>query len=388
LREERDHQAEHMLATIGEVLGNADGMLDELEDNEMLGSALVRCCQDLADGMDDLASQLDQQSEEERRALAQAVQHDLLLHEQHHGTLIQEKPTTDDNTTSTFQQNRELSTMSTMSEDDMLQALSGAQALLVDVAEALRSIDRQESDEIADVALTVARLFIASLQSIHATITPGDIVVGPPTESDRVEFLGESSNNDSSSSTIKNRKHLKNHDRIRCLWPPLGPSVASTCQWGKEEAAKRPILAVALGLALWPAAIVTALMGTPVVLVDGALQNAYANFSDGSLGEQLERGAAEVYHAGRLSFICGKLVLKQTSRVMSRQIKRHGGVGKIAHNAVDLAVNRACHPVKTVEMVWNSIAWSAGVVKDASMIVHDAVTRQMGESDGEQLYMD
>eukprot|EP00957_Ditylum_brightwellii_P207500 15353252-Ditylum_brightwellii.AAC.1 len=49
-RAQQEHQAKKLLHAFGEVLNNADGMLGELEENNMLGSALVRCCQYLADG--------------------------------------------------------------------------------------------------------------------------------------------------------------------------------------------------------------------------------------------------------------------------------------------------------------------------------------------------
>eukprot|EP00957_Ditylum_brightwellii_P109601 8359470-Ditylum_brightwellii.AAC.1 len=113
---------------------------------------------------------------------------------------------------------------------------------------------------------------------------------------------------------------------MRCLWPSLGSTVASACYWGKDEAAKQPILAIALGLTLWPAAIITATVGTPIVLVDGVVQKLYDNLLECLIGEQIERGAAKVYYARRLSFVCAKLVLHQTSRVASCQINDVAGL--------------------------------------------------------------
>jgi hypothetical protein len=41
---------------------------------------------------------------------------------------------------------------------------------------AFREVGTQDADGIVDVALTLARLFLMSLQSLHATITPDDLV--------------------------------------------------------------------------------------------------------------------------------------------------------------------------------------------------------------------
>mmetsp|Transcript_31763 Transcript_31763/g.48716 ORF Transcript_31763/g.48716 Transcript_31763/m.48716 type:complete len:437 (-) Transcript_31763:94-1404(-) len=398
-----NQQAENLLHTIGEVLHNADGMLGELEDNDMLGSALVRCCQELADGVHDMTTQLAQQTPNERRALAQAVRNDLQLFEEKQEQQYQQRPlllhnnsdnnpdqegTTTVSTKPLENNNNSPSAMAAMSDDDMLEALSGAETVLMDIEDALRSIDRQDADEIADVALTLARLFLASIQSIHATLTPEDITGTTQQQqqqhynssSDRVELLDDNGDQvvmEHDDETTTNRHNQpKNLDRVRCLWPPLGPSVSSACEWGKEEAAKRPILAIALGLTLWPAVIITATIGTPVVLMDGALQHAYGNFAEGPLGEQLERGAAEAYHAGKLSLVCGKLVLRQTSRVVSRQIRRRGGMGKIAQDFGGMAVDRALHPVETVGMAWNGVCWSVETVKHATMMVQEAVSRE------------
>ena len=57
-------------------------------------------------------------------------------------------------------------------DDDMMHAIQAAAGLLRDVEATLRAIEQDEADEIADVALTVAHLFLASLQSVHASLTP------------------------------------------------------------------------------------------------------------------------------------------------------------------------------------------------------------------------
>jgi hypothetical protein len=368
----KDDAAQQILDQMGEMLSKADGALDHLEKEDMLGSAIVRGCQDLADAIGGVASHLDQQSDGDRRLLAQAcledAQNTLLLQEEQaaSGTRDTLPMGTLERRSST-----ELQEFSQLSEDDMMNAISAAKSLLQDVESTLRAIDQDEADEIADVAMTVARLFIASMQSIHSTIRPHDLTGATNVNSrslepsDRIEILDDDYNAESSaeekSQTFEKKKRL---DHLRVLWPPLGPVAASACNWGKEAAAKQPFLAVALGLTLWPAAVITTMVGGPLVLADGFVQDLYNNFQDGPIIQGLERSTAQLYQTGRLNFLVCKLVGRQTFRVASRQVKRRGGVGKIAQDLGGMAVDRVTHPVETVEMVWNGISWGIGILRD------------------------
>ena len=164
----------------------------------------------------------------------------------------------------------------------------------------------------------------------------------------------------SSDSTGKERV-----DRLRVLWPPLGPAVASACHWGKEAASQQPLLAVALGITLWPTAVITAVIGAPLVIADGFAQDLYNNFQDTPVIHGVERSAAQLYHSGRLTLLCGKLVGRQSLRLLSRQVKRHGGVGQIAHDVKNMALDRMVHPVETAGMAWDAVVFGAGALRDA-----------------------
>lgn len=364
-RQEQENTAEQALKAVGSLLDTADCALSDL-DNDVLGKAISRGCKDLADAIGGLADELDQQSDEDRRALAKACLEDVSVHTD---LLLEDescssRPGPIESTPSME--------MTGMSEDDMMIALSGATSLLRDVEASFRSIDQSEADEIADVALTLARLFLYSLQDLYSTLTPQDLV-DMGTEKSRglsggVEILDENgevvvtdSNNEEPTTTRKKNTR----DRVRVLWPPLGPAVNSACQWGKEEAEKKPLLAVALGLTLWPAAIATTFMAAPLVLADGFLQKTYDSFSDKPFVENLERGAAELYAAGRLCFLCGGLVTRQTLRVASRQIERRGGPGQVAQDLGGMALDRALHPVETIGMAWNGISLGVGAIRGA-----------------------
>jgi len=375
-KQQRENAAEQALEAVGSLLTTADNALEDL-DQKALGSAIVRGCKDLADAIGGLADELDKQSDEERRALAKACLedasvNDLLLQDSERPAAIESTPSME---------------MTTMSEDDMMLALSGATSLLRDVEASFRSIDQSEADEIADVALTLARLFLMSLRDLYSTITPEDLVgIGTQSRgglSGGIEVLDEDMQ-DSETEEAARKKNTR--ARLRVLWPPLGPAVNNACQWGKEEAGKQPLLAVALGLTLWPVAITATLVGAPLVLADGYLQKTYESFSDGPLVENLERTAAELYAAGRLCFLCGGLMTRQTLRVASRQIERRGGAGKVAQDLGGMALDRAMHPVETLGMAWDGISLGVGALRDAVATVKGLTDRDLDRSNAANLH--
>mmetsp|Transcript_11765 Transcript_11765/g.17279 ORF Transcript_11765/g.17279 Transcript_11765/m.17279 type:complete len:203 (+) Transcript_11765:587-1195(+) len=174
-------------------------------------------------------------------------------------------------------------------------------------------------------------------------------------------------------------------DRMRCLWPPLGPAVAGAFEWTKEEASKKPMLAVALGMTLWPAAVVTALVGTPMVVADNVVQHVYNSLSEGPIVETLERGAAQAFHAGKLSMLTGKLVLRHSVTIATRQIERRGGVGEIAKDVGGFVLDRATHPVETVCMTWDVAGMGFRALGDAVGHVKDTVEREMDKNKASRL---
>lgn len=230
----------------------------------------------------------------------------------------------------------------------------------------------------------MARLFLLSLQNMHSNLL-GNLIPENNDGGDQyqynsngflIEELSSNNNNDDAGETNpakrphqrKGRHSKRNnpHGRMRVLWPPLGPGVDTAMAWTKEEATKRPFLAVALGLTLWPVAISTALVGTSVSLIDGAVQDAYQHFQDAPLISTLEQGVAQAYQAGRFTLATGKLVGRQSLRVAKRQLDRRGGILPIAQDLGGMALDRITHPIDTIGKVWDSVHWGFGAAKDAS----------------------
>lgn len=120
---------------------------------------------------------------------------------------------------------------------------------------------------------------------------------------------------------------------------------------------------MALGITLWPAAVATAFVGAPLVVADCLVQKSYETFQDGPIVSNVEKAAMQVFEAGKLSLIVGKLVARQSLRVLNRQIDRHGGIGKIAQTVGSAVVDRAMHPVETIGAVWEGLQWGVDMIQ-------------------------
>ncbi|KAL3913366.1 MAG: hypothetical protein SGARI_000692 [Bacillariaceae sp.] len=410
------NQAEQLLDMLGHVLDGADDTLGNLEkDPELLPNAILRRCTEFADVIGGLANELEHQSPEEQRQLAAAIhddfhQHNLQLQEEmqtaYHLEALSSTPTpssignklaldtvpptnlgTPPLDTAPIVQPNSVS-RGELNENDIFNALAGASSLLRDVESSFRDIGKDDAEEIADVAVTMARLFLMTLQNIHATLTPeylvessaaamrGDDRMSPRStvvieeladsvDMDDTENAGDNANSTTGTSNNAKRPSTRRASsrrkipKVRVLWPPI-----AAVGWTKEEAAKRPLLAAALGLTLWPVAISTAAIVGTASLADGFLQDAYNHFQKGPMLAHLEQGAASVVQAGKLTFVTSRLVGKQTLRVVKKQVDRNGGVGKVLENAGHMALDRLTHPVETVGMAWDGLNWGIDRVKE------------------------
>ena len=483
IQQQRQQQQQHdliqdILNALGNALTHADETLSHLEDNaDLLPTAIVRKCQEMADGVGQLARELEQHSPQEQQEMAQACLEDynrsLFLLEE--GTLKQQAQEVLANRLSLESSNSDSPTLmvggmvrggsSSMSwsrptVDDFLQAIQSTSPLLRDIQVAFAELSEEDAEDIADAALTLARLLLMTLQSIHSTLTPQNVVLmvqqqqqpqqeqrlhseesasvalssleitGTPSGEETITFIEELFDDDddvvnhhSPSSNAKTKKKkisqlvqsLANNDtiensidvvedllldgessipqklqamaatkikdefnnklmntgkkmqhpqRVKVLWPRLSPHVNEALHWGQDEAAKQPLLAVALGLTLWPAAIVTSVVGGSLLLVDQVVQDAYEHHQAGPFLSSVEHGAAQVVQAGKLGWVITSVVTKQSVRVVQRQVKRRGGVEKIAKEVQGLAMDRITHPVETVGMAWNGLVWGVSAVQD------------------------
>lgn len=377
-RERHENAAARVLHRVGDVLDAADQQLEHwVDEPDTVASAIYRTSQDVASAVGNLAQHLEAQNEEQRRALAAACLRDVQDHslylqqEQQQQRRRREAAVVVDMDDSVHRQ------VANLQEHDFVQILQAAAVFLRDVQASFQALEMEEAEEVADVALTVARLFMASLQSVHAQIAPEDLVaqfqqqqsttatrgcsvtIEQVGDEDDAEQDGSNRTNPSKKQRQPENKNKKQrNDRLRVLWPPLGPQVQKACQWGQTAAVEQPLLALALAFTLWPAAIVSAFCAPPLLITDKILQGAYNHFQEGPLLQNIERGAAQLYHTGRLALVSGKLVTRQGLRIARRQVERNGGLSRMAHQAFAFGVDRVTHPLETAGMVWDGLCWT------------------------------
>jgi hypothetical protein len=260
---------EQIFETLGKFIDAADNQLSEWEkDNGLVVcDAIYRGSQELARAVGDVAEQLESQSDDDLRALADACRDDVHAHclalqdlqeesqQRHQQYLRQDEGN---------HVQKSLLPAPDELPDDFAPVLRNVATLLRDVQATLSAVERSEAEEVADVALTAARLFITSIQSwyqsdearqaMQSTRTKGVVIQELPfDEDDCSESLRpsdeEKEKGSSASTKLSNdrrERRLSSH-RLRILWPPLGPQVQQACVWGKQALTEQPILAVSLG---------------------------------------------------------------------------------------------------------------------------------------------
>mmetsp|Transcript_13932 Transcript_13932/g.20345 ORF Transcript_13932/g.20345 Transcript_13932/m.20345 type:complete len:455 (+) Transcript_13932:302-1666(+) len=404
------------LEAIGNMLNNISNQIDDLEQRKTLGPTITRACEDLASTIAALATELDDSNEEKDgtgdndgqishgRRLARAISDDANAQLSSSSSAAVEGRGQSQSLSSPSEEAARA--VSDLTEEQLIAAVSDARSILLDVECVLRSIGQEEADEIAEVALIVARMFIWALKDLHGVLTPPQLQNGFSSGTAagcrndggdlEIEILDsdeeeeeENSNKESKDDEVplhqQNRSlpqttantTTNNNNRMRVLWPPIGPAVASAGKWGAESAAKSPLLSIALSMTLWPAAMVTTFVGAPILATDYVLQKGYDAAFDTPFIANVEKGAANLFSVGKLYFLCGKLVLRQGWRVGERQIERRGGVGAVAQELGGMAVDRALHPIETVGMAWEGAKWGVGVLKDFGGFVRQVSSGQL-----------
>lgn len=385
-RNEQHNLAKQFLSFTGSLLQTAERELQQLENEDVLGSAVVRGCAEFADAMAHVAAQLEGQTDKERRALAAACLQDFQSNDD---SSLRLKSEGDDATHDALEGS---SIDHNMTESDIAGALGAAVVLLRDVESALRAVEPDEAQDLADTALTVAHLFLATLQHVHSQLTPENLIENAnssgATSSGR--SLQESPNivtitEDGEEAVDRNRgsepsvSKYQTPQRMRCLWPPIGPAAGTALQWTQEEVKKQHwLLTTALGITLWPVWTTTAVLGSTAVLVDHVLQTTYQHLEHTAIIGSAEVAAAYAYQTSKLALLTAKAVARPTLRVAKRQLRRHGP------GVQEWTVHRLQHPVETVDEAARGAWWCAIQVADlVSQQLH--AWQQQLQDQGQQL---
>lgn len=192
MHEEDDHyekqlRALHMFA---DFLNTAETTLADITEREnsghqVLGPGIVRVCNDLADEIEEVASELNKEHARAARRMERVMSdHELMLSKE--GEVIGSELTGSSGSESTIddvETNDVLDTLknsdsvvslqsqvSLQSHEDFINSLSTAHTLLLDMAAALRAVTQKEAQELGEVALEVARMFVWSLGKVHGNM--------------------------------------------------------------------------------------------------------------------------------------------------------------------------------------------------------------------------
>ncbi len=392
----KEHESiENVLNSIGDALNHASEMLDNLEQDGMLGPAIRRYASDLALVVGNVARDIDcgeeieeKQNHEQKKwakAIIQDAQNQLALEENFHSSRSGNEVVLSGNGRSAA------GVIADINENDIVDAMRAAKSILLDIEDALKDISVDDAEEIADVGLVVAKMFLWGLQNVQNQVVQTMITNEGANSDDlkrkhggtlQIEIIEDDNlelgSKETANKTSPNRKSTLKDNRVRVLWPPIGPYVESAASWGKNEFVKSPILSIALAMVLWPTAVVAAFIGTPILTMDYALQAGYNAVEDQPIIQNLERSAANLCQVGKLYYLISKLMVKQGVRVGKRQIERRGGIGKVVEDLGDWTLDRVTHPIESVGMAWNTLNAGVGILSEAVSVIKDAA---MGEKE-------
>lgn len=396
------------LELFSNFLNAAENAIEDISEREndgkkVVGPGIMRLCNDLADGIQHVAEELEREHQHIEKVMSD---HDLSLVEEGSG----EAESEDVSETVAVALDETILVVPS-SHEELLTTISAAHTVLLDMATALRAITQEEAQELGEVALEVAIMMIWSLRMVYSNMIyvtvaseqdgysqkpPGtkQVTWGNGNSNSNlvplVEILGEEEKKDPGSPpqsgrytqqlpTIPSSPTRISHsipERVRVLWPPLLPTVTEASKHCVSTAKEHPLAATAIGLTCGPAAITTAVIaGPPLLIADWAIQSSYEALSHHTpVVETLEKGAASALQVARLSLLCAKLVVKQGLSVGERQIKRRGGVGKVCEDVVGGTVNMATHPLDTAGKAWGGLFWMGGALRDTVGYVVDSVS--------------
>ena len=170
---------EEAVTNIGSALAQVSQLLEELENDGMLGSAIRRFAADLADSVGNVARDLDNGQDHQdkkqmwARALLQDAKDQLLL--ENELNVSSSSIVRDDHHAGNQMINGGMTAaraISELSENDLVEAMNATRTILLDIEDALRNISEDDAEEIAEVGLAVAKIFLWGLQNIHSQIAP------------------------------------------------------------------------------------------------------------------------------------------------------------------------------------------------------------------------
>jgi hypothetical protein len=355
--------------------------MEQLERDGLLGHAILRACSECADGVAHVAAHLEERpdnSPERLRALQFDSENSLRLRIEDEDAV---DPLSDGASSMVLHSER---------TDDALMrgGMQPAIALCRDIEVALRAVEEEEAMDLADAALTVGHLFLASLQHVHGQWTPP--LIEPEKNRgiddgffrERVDIYASTSNNRFNKDLAESPYIMEVTDeeeelefrnsrqdigsqtpsyhysppRVRCLWPPLLPLTEQGLHWTQDLLQAQPwFVNAALALTCWPLVATSAVVGGSVVATDHfVLQRLYRHWEQHPVVIASEVTVASVYQTARLAVKTTRAVARPTLRVAQRQVHRH------APGVRDWLLYRVHHPVATVHETVQGLGWCSG----------------------------
>ena len=166
-----DHDREQQLVALqlfANFLNAAENTIEDISEREndgkrVVGPGIMRLCNDLADGIEQVAEELDREHQHIEKVMSD---HDLRLIEE--GSKEGDSNSVEAIVVATATDDTIVVLPS--SHEELLTTISAAHSVLLDMAAALRGITQEEAQELGEVALEVANMFVWSLRMVYSNM--------------------------------------------------------------------------------------------------------------------------------------------------------------------------------------------------------------------------
>lgn len=256
-------------------------------------------------------------------------------------------------------------------EEAAAQGVRTLRSMMVEMADDLVRVSRDDIEEVADLALSASRIFLQLAEgATHRALTAlgggsadetQGVVVEEATDEEIADFyrkrgleppppdLSKKKHEDPAPAPAQRRNPGRRRAPARVLWRPLAPQMARLSKETlPQELRARPLKTAGLVCCVLPfsGAIVLCLPG--VLATDLVLQRLYARH-----GYYLEVLVDDVRQVGRLGYVATRLTARQVYRTMVRQLRKaKADPAKALDDARAWAWDAATHPQATAQAAY------------------------------------
>ena len=235
-------------------------------------------------------------------------------------------------------------------------------SVILDTRDVLLDIQNDEMEDLASLSLQAAQIGLSRAKKTLNSIVPPPsnlerqgphAYISELSEKEEIEWFGSSSPKKKIdlSSSMESEKGKKTSATKRLIWQPLVPKINMIYEEMLKKIDCNPLNIVAFGLFLLPLSPLLLGFGVPILIFDYILQSFYETFGD-VIEDTYESGKRII----KLNYLLLKISLRQTYRMVNKQIVKSGGYYAYSTYLFGNIVRACSKPKETIVFFYTSAA--------------------------------